>query len=147
MTDPVSAERVEVRIERLLPAPAAAVFAAWTTPELMAGWLSATGQAEVRADVRPGGAFTLVMVGDGARIEHTGEYLVVDPPHRLVFTWRSAYTGERPSLVTVTLEAQGDQTRLVLTHAHLPEEHAESHRDGWGRIVDNLASLLSAAGA
>lgn len=33
------------------------------------------------------------MVGDDMRIDHTGEYLVVDPPGRLSFTW--PYTGQR----------------------------------------------------
>jgi uncharacterized protein YndB with AHSA1/START domain len=46
-----------VRLERLLPAPVAEVFAAWTDPALMAKLLSPTGYAEVEADPRVGGQF------------------------------------------------------------------------------------------
>jgi len=129
----------EIRIERLLSAGVEEVYTAWTSPASMARWLSPTGQAEVEADVRVGGRLRVVMVGEGRRIEHTGEYLTVEPPHRLVFTWRSSYTGERPSEVTVALSDEGGATRLVLAHRRLPEATAAAHEGGWGAILDRLA--------
>lgn len=132
-----------LQLERLLPATRERVFAWWTDPERMAKWLSPTREAKVSANVVVGGAFRVVMVGDGVEIEHTGEYLEIDPPRRLVFTWMSAYTGDGPSLVTVDLEQRGDSTRIVLTHERLPGEHVEPHRGGWGTILDNLALSLT----
>jgi uncharacterized protein YndB with AHSA1/START domain len=127
-----------VRIEMALPAPIEDVYAAWTRPEAMARWLAPTGSAEVEADVRVGGHFRVVMIGDGMSIKHTGEYLTVEPPRRLSFTWQSPYTGAEPSVVTVTLTADGDSTQLLLLHERLPEGAAESHRGGWGAILQRL---------
>ena len=131
----------EIRFERVIPAPIEEVFAAWTDPKTMAQWLS-LGQAEVEADVRVNGGFRLVMVGDGVRIDHQGEYVAIEPPRRLSFTWRSPYTGGVATLVTVTLEPGDGTTRLVLVHERLPDEAAESHRHGWGALLDRLAATL-----
>ena len=82
------------------------------------------------------------MVGDGRRIEHHGEYLVVESPRRLVFTWCSRYTGPEPGVVTVVLTPRGDETHLLLIHEQLPAEHRESHDRGWGSMLDNLVALI-----
>lgn len=133
----------QVRLERLLPAPAEDVFAAWTDADSMSRWLSPTGRAEVTADVRVGAGFRVVMIGEDTEIEHTGEYLAIDPPRLLSFTWQSPYTGPHPSMVTVTLHPEGESTRLVLVHEALPPETAPDHEGGWGSIIENLASLLA----
>jgi uncharacterized protein YndB with AHSA1/START domain len=132
-----------VRVERLLPAPIAEVFAAWTHPELMAQWLAPTGSAEVEADVRVGGQFRVTMIAGDVRLVHTGEYLVVDPPHRLSFTWRSPYTGPGASQVDVFLSARGSATRLILVHERLPDETRSSHEGGWMTILDRLVALMA----
>lgn len=132
-----------VRLERLIPAPIAEVFAAWTDPTVMAEWLSPTGYAEVEADVRVGGRFRVTMIADDIRLEHTGEYLVIDPPCRLSFTWRSPYTGPDASQVDVILTARGQATLLVLSHERLPDETRSSHEGGWTTILDRLAALFA----
>lgn len=147
MTDQDASPPTVVRVERVLPAPPKAVFDAWTSPELVATWLSPTGKAEVEADVRVGGRFRITMLGDGMRIDHHGEYLTVDPPRRLVFTWNSPYTGRTPSIVTVDLEPAGARTRLVLTHEQLPPKHRDAHGNGWGSILANLTVVLVGASA
>lgn len=134
-----------VRIERILPAPIEEVFAAWTDPESMSLWFSPIGRAHVEVDPRAHGRFRVVMVGGGINIEHSGEYLVFDPPRLLSFTWRSPYTGPEPSVVTVTLTPEGDATRLLLVHERLPTEQVTPHEGGWGSILDRLAELLGSA--
>jgi uncharacterized protein YndB with AHSA1/START domain len=129
-------------IERLLPASVDDVYAAWTDPVVMSTWLSPTGWAEVEADVRVGGRLHVVMRGDGIIIEHTGTYLVVEPPHRLVFTWISEYTGGAPSTVTVLLSPRGNATHLTVSHRELPSDAVVSHRDGWGAMLEHLESTL-----
>jgi uncharacterized protein YndB with AHSA1/START domain len=141
----VTTGRTWLRIERLLRAPAEEVFAAWTDPALMAEWLSPTGYAEVEADVRVGGSFRVVMMTEGTRIEHTGEYLAVDPPRRLVFTWRSPYTGDLPSKVAVTFTPRGNDTCAVLVHDQLPAAVVPPHAGGWGTMVEHLAVRLDRA--
>ena len=132
-----------IRVERLLPAPMAAVYAAWTEPDEMAQWLSPSGHAEVEADVRVGGAFRVTMIDGDFRLEHTGEYLIVDPPRRLSFTWRSAYTSPDASQVDVVLSARGTKTLLVLSHQRLPDATRASHEGGWVAILERLNVLLS----
>ena len=131
-----------IRLERLLPAPVAEVFAAWTDPARMR-WLAPTGYAEVEADLRVGGRFRVTMIDDDVRIEHTGQYLVIDPPHRLSFTWLSPYTGGAASQVDITLTARGPATHLVLSHQRLPDETRSSHEGGWASILDRLAAVVA----
>ena len=132
----------EIEVRRRLPAPVTEVFAWWTDPERMAQWLSPVGTAEATVDLRVGGSFRVVMRGAGMEIEHTGEYLEIEPPRRLVFTWRSPYTGPEPSLVTVELEPDGDGTALRLLHGQLPEGAAASHAEGWGQMLGRLAGVM-----
>jgi uncharacterized protein YndB with AHSA1/START domain len=129
-------------VRRRLPGPPEKVFAAWTQAALLARWMSPFAAAEAEVDVRVGGAFSIVMLGQGQRMRHTGTYLEVDPPRRLVFTWQSPYTGPDPSVVTVELRGEGQDTELTLTHDRLPPDQAESHRGGWGAILDNLEAVL-----
>ena len=145
MTDPPQEPATAIYIERLLPASIDEVFDAWTDPALMANWLSPIGHAEIEADLRVGGQFCVTMIGDDLRIEHTGVYLVIDPPRRLSFTWLSPYTGGHASRVDVTLTAHGATTLLVLSHQRLPDETTASHEGGWAAILDRLDALLGAS--
>ena len=81
-----------LRIERTFDAPAQAVFDAWTSEEVMRRWFHAdpeweTPSAEV--DLRVGGRLRVVMRDPKVGEDHgaSGEYTVIDPPQRLVFTW------------------------------------------------------------
>lgn len=133
-----------VRIRRLLPASPEQVFQAWTDEESLRQWMSPYGEARATIDLRVGGCFRIVMLGEGVELEHTGEYREIVPPRRLVFTWRSEFTDRQATVVTVVLRPEGDQTELVLTHELLPDEEAGPHEFGWGKIVDNLQAHLEA---
>jgi uncharacterized protein YndB with AHSA1/START domain len=136
----IDASSVEIR--RLLPHPAEEVFRWWTEPGLLERWMSPIGSVTAQVDLRVGGRFTIVMKDGPVKIEHRGEYLEIDPPRRLVFTWESVYTGG-PTIVTVTLEPEGPSaTRLLLVHSSLPEEVAKSHAGGWSAMVDRLDRML-----
>jgi uncharacterized protein YndB with AHSA1/START domain len=130
------------RVERLLPARPEAVYRALTEPATMARWMSPFGRAEVEADVRVGGVLRVAMIEGEVRIDHAGEFLEVDPPRRLAFTWRSPFTGPEPSIVIVELVARGSGTWLVLTHERLPGDVVGSHEGGWRTMIERLAGLL-----
>lgn len=130
-------------LRRILPVPPANVFAAWTDPELLGRWMSPFGTASASLDLRVGGNFRIVMNGPDRSIEHTGTYQVIDPPHRLVFTWQSVYTGSGPSRVTVELRPHEEGTELTLIHEHLPTDQIDPHRGGWDSILGHLAALLA----
>jgi uncharacterized protein YndB with AHSA1/START domain len=132
-------------LTRVLPASREAVFAAWTTEEGVRRWMCPEGGSNpvVELDVRVGGAFRIDMLHGGDHTVHTGEYLEVTPPERLVFTWTSKYTHHLPTLVTLELRARGEETELTLTHARLPDAEAvERHSGGWARFVARLASAV-----
>jgi uncharacterized protein YndB with AHSA1/START domain len=137
---------VRVVIERVLPATPADVFRAWTDPESLSVFMcpGTITSATVEADVRVGGRFRIVMHDGDADVVHTGEYRVVEPPARLVFTWHSPVTGPGGSLVTIALAPDAGGTRLVLTHEQLPSEDiAGRHRRGWTSILEKLALHLA----
>ena len=132
-----------IEIHRRLPAPIDEVFRWWTDPSLLEEWMTPIGTVEAEVDLRVGGLLRIVMKGDGRVIEHTGQYLEIDPPRRLVFTWVSPYTGSVPSVITIELQAAGDElTDLHLIHSRLPDEAAHWHRGGWDAMLDRLGSRL-----
>ncbi len=136
-----------LRVIRVLPGSPEEVFDAWTDPESLAVWMApgSVRRSVVEADARVGGRFRIVMKGPDSDHEHTGQYLVVDRPRRLVFTRISQATQGRPTTVSVELRPRGrGETELTLTHEGLPDDvAAASHRSGWGDIVEKLGADLS----
>ena len=65
-------------------------------------------------------------------------------PSLLSFTWISAATDLRPTIVTVELHERDGGTELVLTHRRLPAEGVDAHRRGWTDIVRLLETALAA---
>lgn len=134
-------------VRRVLPVERERVFAAWLDPVSLATWMrpgGATG-AIVEVDPRVGGRFRILMEqAEGCGHEHQGEYLAIEPPSLLSFTWISAATDLRPTVVTVELHARDAGTELVLTHRRLPPERVDGHRRGWTDIVLLLERELAA---
>jgi uncharacterized protein YndB with AHSA1/START domain len=133
-------------VRRLLPAPREQVFAAWLDPAGMSQWMCPgdASSATVEIDPRVGGRFRIVMMHGRGGEEHWGEYLAIDPPSLLSFTWISAYTDLVPTVVTIELVERGAETELTLTHRRLPAPRLEAHRKGWADIVGKLDAALTA---
>ena len=136
-----------VQVRRRVRAGAEEIFDLWTKPDLMVRWMSPfPGAVDCKAscDLRPGGAFSLVMLSEASSREISGTYVEVDRPRKLVFTWIGPLTNDVNTLVTVELDPRGDETDLVLTHERLPTSAIlEGHTKGWGVILDHLADALS----
>jgi uncharacterized protein YndB with AHSA1/START domain len=132
-------------VRKVIQASRDEVFAAWIDPESIRYWMCPGDivAAEAQLDPRVGGSYRIVMKSQARQYEHTGEYLVVEPPSKLVFTWISKSTDNQPTIVTVELFARGDQCELVLTHERFAKaDEVRHHRGGWGQIVDKLAGYL-----
>ena len=140
-TDPI------VQVRRRVSAGAEQIFDLWTKPDLMVRWMSPyPGAVDCKAscDLRPGGAFSLVMSSEQSSRKVSGTYLQIDRPRKLVFTWMGPLTNNVTTLVTVELNPRGDETDLVLTHERLPTQAIhEGHTKGWGNILDHLADAAS----
>jgi uncharacterized protein YndB with AHSA1/START domain len=136
-----------VQIRRRVRAGAEEIFDLWTKPDLMVRWMSSyPGAVECKAscDLRPGGAFSLVMSSAGSSKDVSGTYVQIDRPRKLVFTWIGPLTNNVNTLVTVELNPRGDETDLVLTHERLPTPAiCEGQPRGWGIILDHLADAVS----
>ncbi len=95
-------------------------------------------------DPRPGGHFRLHVEGDNVAI---GEYLEVDPPNRLLFTWgwdRHPTLPPGSTTVEISLVADGPGTILRLRHKGFPTEaDRRRHSDGWDVYLGNLSQRLS----
>jgi uncharacterized protein YndB with AHSA1/START domain len=128
----------EVRID----ASPGTVFDFFTDPAKMVRWKGAMATL----DPRPGGVYRVQMNEQAVAV---GEYVVVDPPKRVVFTWGwegdDAITPPGSSTVEVTFTPDGDGTLVRLVHTGLPSpESVEAHGHGWDEYMPRLA--IAAAG-
>jgi len=138
-------EEHKLTIRKLIPASREEVFAAWTDPDSIALWMcpGSVIAAEAQLDVRVGGSFRIVMKDAAEDVAHTGEYVAIEPPSKLVFTWISKNTDHQPTLVTVELHEQGEMCELVLTHERFPRAEAvKRHQGGWTQIAERLAAHM-----
>jgi len=139
----------EVEIE----APIERVYAALTKGDEIVKWWGSDDlyrTTDFTADVRPQGAWKATGVGaDGAPFTVSGEYLVVEPPNRVTFTWKPEWDGGHVSTVTYRLEPTSAGTLLVLRHDGL-EGRADScrgHSAGWERVLSWLLAHAEASSA
>ena len=114
------------------------VFPYFTDPALITRWLAETATL----DARPGGFFDLDVAGNPVR----GEFVEVDAPRRVVFTW--GVEGEdgmppRSTTVEVVLVADGEETVVTLTHRGLRGDFRRSHEEGWNRRLGALAAVVA----
>ncbi|MDX1503009.1 MAG: SRPBCC domain-containing protein [Thermoanaerobaculia bacterium] len=136
---------VTVRVARRFSASPERVFDAWLDPEKARRFLYATEEGEmvrVEIDPRVGGRYTIVERRDGQEIEHTGEYLVIDRPRRLVFTLSVPFYSDEVDEITVEIAPTEDGCELVLTHETTPQ-WADQSGEGWKMILEGLAAALS----
>ena len=152
-----------VTLERVLDAPIDLVWQMWTDAEHFAAWYGPTGATVpvIEMDVTIGGTrhFCLEMqTPDGqSRMWFVGEYRVIDPPTRLVYTESMSdpdgnrispeamgMPGGHPEVTEVTVELTevGGRTRMVMTHAGIPADSPGAM--GWNMALDKLEAHLAA---
>jgi uncharacterized protein YndB with AHSA1/START domain len=84
-------------------------------------------------------------VSDGAIL--TGQFLELDRPRRLRFTWSCSNWADPTvqSVVTVSLEAhRASETLMTISHSQLPPAMVDDHQHGWTAIAAQLDATLSA---
>ncbi len=148
---------LDLVLERIIRAPRAAVWEAWTDPaRFEKWWVPAPTLCRVsRLDVQPGGAIVTRMSDDGANfVPHLdATFLVVDDLERIVFTnaidssWRPA----SPEPVVMTAEVtmadhpDGTEYKIVVRHGD-PAARARHEElgflDGWGTVTKQLAEVV-----
>lgn len=147
---------LDLTLERVIRAPRAVVWGAWTDPSLLEKWwVPAPTVCRVdRLDVRPGGALVTRLSDDGvAFVPHVNaSFLVVDESERIVFTnaidsaWRPANPAPVPMTAEITLRDHPDGTdyRVIVRHGD-PAARARHEElgfsEGWGSVTKQLAGV------
>ena len=72
---------------------------------------------------------------------HEGEYLEINRPERLIFTWNSPSV--KNTRVTVDFKSLGSQTEVTITHELLPQSEVNGHTEGWTYALGQLAGYLA----
>lgn len=137
-----------LRMTRMINASPGDVFRAWTEPAEMRKWAAPEGVVvhKTEIDLTVGGKYLLTMrAPDGAEYNAYGVYREINPPAKLVYTWRwkeeAHDCGE--TLVTVEFNDMGGSTELVLTHDLFPALEAKTgHEQGWTSCLSNFAALF-----
>lgn len=123
-----------------------------TTPERL--WQAIT-DPEIRARYQFGariesswtaGSSYQVVHAQASQLLIEGDNLEVDPPHRLVQSYRAVWdedvAAETTSRVTWEIESVGDSCRLTITHDHLREDADPHLYGGWPMILSGLKTWL-----
>jgi uncharacterized protein YndB with AHSA1/START domain len=131
---------IEDRIEQeiRIAAPPEVVFSFFTDPAKHPRWMG----RRAMLDARPGGLYRCE-VNDTLTV--IGEYIVVEPPSRVVFTWGFDGNDTVPpgsSTVSVTLTPTPDGTHVHLVHTGLPHPALGDHEEGWRGYLAQLASAI-----
>jgi len=130
-----------VLAEVYIAAPPERVFQAITDPRQMLQWWGEKGMyrcTHFETDVRVNGKWLSVGVdASGKNFQVSGEYLEVDRPRVLVYTWTASWTGALKTTVRWELEPHSGGTQLRIQHSGFASapEAAKSHGEGWQRVL------------
>jgi len=131
---------------RRIRATPAKVWNAFVDPaEIMHWWGPDEGPTlAAETDVRVGGRFKVAFrTKQGERFENVGEYLVVEPPKRLVMSWWFSATPHLRSVLTVSIDATDDGAELTIQHDGFTDDGLPiSHADGWAGAIAKLAACV-----
>jgi uncharacterized protein YndB with AHSA1/START domain len=147
--DPVN---VGFELQRRFHASPERVFRAWTQPVALREWWCPPGwvAGEIEVDLRVGGTYRIAMtrIAGGAPVAVSGQFLEVDPPERLVYSWcwEGAFTDMPATLVSLELSGSGEDTLLILRHENFADAALrQQHRSGWISACDRLDRLMTPA--
>lgn len=131
-----TSQSLVVEREVHIDASPATVFEFFTDPAKAVRWMGVAATL----DSRPGGVYRL----DIGPYTAVGEFVEVDPPNRIAWTWgwenEGMSTPPGSTMIEVTLTPSAGGTLVRLVHSGLPSEQAaEAHGHGWDQYMPRLA--------
>ncbi len=146
----MTADKPDVEVRRHLAAMPEQVFAAFAEASLVSRWLSPSPDITLtlrQFDFREGGAYRFAYgLPDGQTVIVAGTYRSIEPPLRIVFSWIIEPPDEHAGIeteVTVTIQAEGRGTQLVIRHQKLTRVDAVArHAEGWRGALDQLTAIF-----
>jgi uncharacterized protein YndB with AHSA1/START domain len=140
-----------ISLSRTVAAPAEKIFDRWLIPTFVGSWMfgSHIGNEKVvdlQNEVRPGGSYTFHIKRNGKEFLHDGEYLKIDRPKRLSFSWReAAKKNAHKSKINLSLDTQDGKTKLRLSMQidQSLELYADEIKQQWSERLKVLAAQVS----
>ncbi len=137
-------------VSRIYLASQDRVFKAWTDANQLGQWFAPNDDCTTKADVdlRVGHEYRIAITHKGGDVNTiVGTYRVIDPPRKLVYTWRFEGSPMGDTLVTVDFSPEGDATKVTVTHEQFTttedrDRHAEGWNSGLSRLERKLPSLV-----
>jgi uncharacterized protein YndB with AHSA1/START domain len=120
----------EILITRRFDAPAALVFKAWTTPELVKRWwgFDTSEWLVCEIDLREGGSWRYVTREEGGvEVGFHGEYRTIEAPRRIVSTEVFEGFPDAAALDTIVFDERDGVTTMSVTVLHTSQEHRDGH--------------------
>ena len=142
---------ISISLSRTVAAPAEKIFDRWLIPTFVGNWMfgAHVGNEKVvdlQNEVRPGGAYNYRIKRNGKEFLHDGEYLQIDRPKRLSFSWReTAKKSAHKSKISLTLDPQDGKTKLRLSMQidQSLELYADEIKQQWSERLKALAAQVS----
>jgi uncharacterized protein YndB with AHSA1/START domain len=136
-------------ISRTYPASVERVFKAWTDANQLGQWFAPTDDYTTKAnvDLRIGHEYRIAITHKGGNV-HTilGTYRLIEPPRKLVYTWRWENGPAADTLVTVDFTPDGEATKVTITHEQfVSTEDRDKHNEGWNGCLNRLQRTLTAS--
>ena len=150
-------EKGTVNVVADIAATPEAVFRALTDPEELPKWWGAAGvyrTSRFESDLRPGGkGKSYIVAPEGSEMSDPrtpepqtvgGEYITVDPPRLLEFTWSPSWDGFAVTRVRYEIEPTPTGSRLTVIHSGFTgrPEMTTAHGEGWVRVIGWLTEFV-----
>ncbi len=142
-----SAER-EIVTQRVVSAPRAQVFRAWSEPDALAAWWGPRGFTNTSRELnlRPGGIWRFVMHGpDGVAYPNLIRFLAIEPAHRIVYQHGENEADPAYFIHTVTFEDVRGATRVTMRLTFATAEARAMAVDRYGALEGSEQTLLRMA--
>jgi uncharacterized protein YndB with AHSA1/START domain len=140
---------LDVRVTRRFGAPPGQVFDAWLDPKMIGRWMFGPNVRDeevvmIAVDGGVGGSFSFVVRREGEEVDHVGQYLEIDRPRRLAFTWGVPRYSSDIANVRVDIVPLMAGCELTVTHELHPDwaDFEERTQAGWNRMLGVLAAVL-----
>lgn len=155
--DSTPATSIFLEQTRIIRAPRARVYQAWTNPELLKQWFGNASKycPSATLDVRIGGSYRIEVAPivppdnpsqdcGSSTTAATGTYTRIVPYELLQFTWSTAWSPGEESLVTVTFKDADGGTQLTIFHDRFATEQSrDAHNQGWAGCFDKLEAVAT----
>jgi uncharacterized protein YndB with AHSA1/START domain len=138
------------RVTRHIKASPERIFDAWLDPDLLGQWMFGPKVREeeiLHLNVNPtvGGSFSFLVRRGDVEIDHIGEYLEIDHPRRLVFTWgvrQDEGTEFSRMIVEMAPSEAGSELNISQEMTQKWADFVERAQGAWQRMADALARVL-----